>query len=72
MSWGSCTGTELLFSLLAQRYERPSTIITTNLAFSEWVEVFGDEKLTSALLDRFSPHAHILTTRDDFFRNQRD
>lgn len=64
-------GGELLFNLLADRYERRSTIITTNLSFGEWVQVFGSEKLTTALLDRLSHHAHIMTTKGVSYRTKK-
>jgi len=65
------TGAELLFNLLAERHSRRSTILTTNLAFSEWVQVFGSEKLTTALLDRLGARSHVLTTRGDSYRTRR-
>jgi DNA replication protein DnaC len=64
-------GGELLFNLLSERHERRSTLVTTNLAFSEWVRVFVDEKLTTALLDRLSHHAHILVTRGASYRTRK-
>jgi DNA replication protein DnaC len=64
-------GGELLFNLLADRYERRSTMVTSNLAFSEWVQVFGSEKLTTALLDRLGHHAHVLTTRGSSYRTRK-
>jgi len=65
-------GGELLFNLLSERHERRSTIVTTNLAFSEWTQIFGDEKLTTALLDRLGHRSHILTTKGGSFRTQRE
>jgi len=61
----------LLFNLLSDRYERRSTIVTTNLDFSEWVQVFGSEKLTTALLDRLVHHAQILTTKGASYRTRK-
>jgi len=65
-------GGELLFNLLSDRYETRSTAITSNLNFGEWVQVFGDEKLTTALLDRLGHHSHILTTKGPSHRTRRD
>ena len=62
-------GGELLFNLIADRYERRATVVTTNLAFAEWVTVFaGDEKLTTALLDRLAHHATVITTKGKSYR----
>ena len=65
-------GGELLFNVLANRYERGSVIVTTNLSFAEWVRVLGsDEKLTTALLDRLAHHATVITTKGKSYRMRR-
>ena len=64
----SKTGAELLFEVFSQRYERGSTIITSNLPFDEWTNTFGSERLTGALLDRITHHCHILEMNGESFR----
>ena len=64
----SPTGAELLFEVFSQRYERGSILVTTNLPFDEWTEVFGSERLTGALLDRLTHHVHILEMNGDSYR----
>ena len=64
----SRTGAELLFEVFSQRYERGSILITTNLPFEEWTEVFGSERLTGVLLDRLTHHVHILEMNGESYR----
>ena len=64
----STTGAELLFEVFSQRYERGSILVTTNLPFDEWTEVFGSERLTGALLDRLTHHVHIIEMNGDSYR----
>jgi DNA replication protein DnaC len=64
----SKTGAELLFEVISQRYERGSIIITSNLPFDEWTEVFGSERLTGAILDRLTHHVHIVEMNGESFR----
>jgi DNA replication protein DnaC len=64
----SRTGAEPLFELISRRYERGSTLITSNLPFDEWTEIFGSERLTGALLDRLTHHVNILEMNGDSYR----
>jgi DNA replication protein DnaC len=64
----SPNGAELLFEVFSQRYERGSTIVTSNLPFDEWTSVFASERLTGALLDRLTHHVHILEMNGDSYR----
>ncbi len=64
----SKTGAELLFEVFSQRYERGSTLVTSNLPFQEWTEILGSERLTGALLDRLTHHVHILEMNGESFR----
>jgi len=64
----SRAGAELLFQVFADRYERGSLLVTSNLPFSEWVQVFQGERMTAALLDRLTHHCHIFEMNGESYR----
>lgn len=64
----SKTGAELLFDVFSQRHERGATLVTSNLPFDEWTDVFGSQRLTGALLDRLTHHVHVLACNGDSYR----
>jgi DNA replication protein DnaC len=64
-------GAELLFQVVAERAERAAVIVTTNLPFSEWTQVFPNPRLCKAILDRLTDRAHIIETGTDSYRFKR-
>ena len=64
----SRSGAELLFQVFADRYERRSLLITSNLSFSDWGQIFHGERMTAALLDRLTHHCHIFEMNGESFR----
>ena len=64
----SSTGAQLIFQFCSTLYERVSMIVTTNLRFADWTQIFGDERLTAALLDRLTHKAHILEFTGESYR----
>jgi DNA replication protein DnaC len=64
----SKSGAELLFQVLAERHERKSVIVTTNLGLADWTQIFGEANLTAALLDRLTFRAEIITCSWDSYR----
>ena len=66
----SKTGAEMLFEVLSQRYERASTLVTSNLPFAEWTEVLGSERLTGALLDWLDPPCSHFLQKCSLFKKR--
>ena len=64
----SRTGAMLFFQLMSRRYERASTVLTSNKSFEEWGEIFGDEVMAAALIDRLLHHCHIVNVRGNSYR----
>ncbi|MFQ5616551.1 MAG: IS21-like element helper ATPase IstB [Anaerolineales bacterium] len=64
----SPAGAQMLFTFCSELYEHVAVIVTTNLKFADWVQIFGDERLTMALIDRLTHHAHILELLGESFR----
>jgi len=64
----SANGAQVLFTFCSELYERLALIVTTNLKFADWIQIFGDERLTAALLDRLTHHAHIVELLGESFR----